>query len=414
MFDLPSSEFPPYQHLEHASVMYPEAQQRLEAGTVRLGHDHCAVCGVQLRPKAGTDCTQCRRVRYCNPAHRKQDRKAHKDVCAALGSLNADDRFEAANGAKLQASLSSILLSITVPASTEGGLAGGLATWADYFRAEPTADRPAKRQKKSSSQASHWCDGTRGRYLTASLTYPLTLAALLSEFSKDLLPSPKSSTSAASAALSTSGEITLHIIGASAAEATLNHLWLELSRLTLPLAMGRTAVKHMNLVFVGPQMPSSLHGIRRELPSPDPDRGCTVYSFSGLYHDFIEKGLADWQSHGHHVSRPDLVVGYHMGLSCPDYDWDATMKTALAWNVRIVTTCYTQEEQRMETEIWNKQYGCEVVACLGDGQIGQCQLLSYRNPFAARKVIQSGTLANDIHYRNSFVTVYQGTAVQKT
>ena len=36
MFDLPSSEFPPYQHLEHASVMYPEAQQRLEAGNSEL------------------------------------------------------------------------------------------------------------------------------------------------------------------------------------------------------------------------------------------------------------------------------------------------------------------------------------------------------------------------------------------
>ena len=62
-------------------------------------------------------------------------------------------------------------------------------------------------------------------------------------------------------------------------------------------------------------------------------------------------------------------------------------------NVPIIITSSSQEEQTLELSIWKDQLGCSVL------------YRSTSNAYCSHRPLQSGTLANDVYYKNLCVAV---------
>jgi len=96
-----------------------------------------------------------------------------------------------------------------------------------------------------------------------------------------------------------------------------------------------------------------------------------------------------------------VVFGFQLGLSCPDYDWSDSLDAVARHGVPLVITSSTLTEQCLELSI---------LAAPPTKSRRSAPSYGYRvlvppevNAFASRQVLQSGTLANDVYYKNTCV-----------
>jgi hypothetical protein len=88
----------------------------------------------------------------------------------------------------------------------------------------------------------------------------------------------------------------------------------------------------------------------------------------------------------------DLIIGFNLGLSVPDYDRKESIKSFQS-NL-IFLTAYSKDELLMDFyEILelNSNYSIKVNPEL--------------NPYSSLKVLQSGTMANDIYKKNMYYMI---------
>jgi hypothetical protein len=145
----------------------------------------------------------------------------------------------------------------------------------------------------------------------------------------------------------------------------------------------------------------------------------------------------------HHDALPHLIVGFQMGLTVTDYNWGGSLacvrsilsmqrRRALlvahdceeaaatasssseleaslveikarsylkdpryeAFRVYMMTTSSSQEESQRDARILSSHYGCSDV------------FKALKNPLVSLQTLQSGTLGNDIWYKNRFVSLF--------
>ncbi|EFJ52095.1 hypothetical protein VOLCADRAFT_103109 [Volvox carteri f. nagariensis] len=110
---------------------------------------------------------------------------------------------------------------------------------------------------------------------------------------------------------------------------------------------------------------------------------------------------------------PDVCFAFNPGFTCPDYDWSETVKT-LTRSKRspgsgsssgarrsgvpvqpcMLVATNTSMEAQMEAE-WLQEYGWH------------SEDSALPNPYTSLKLLQSGTLANDLYRKNAWLVVYE-------
>jgi len=102
-----------------------------------------------------------------------------------------------------------------------------------------------------------------------------------------------------------------------------------------------------------------------------------------------------------------------MGINCADYDWTASLlciqqqlvagqqaselkssSAAAAGGPLLLTTCNSIEEIDQEAPTLDEEWG---ISALGIGSA---------NPYRSYRMVQSGTIANDVYARNASTCVY--------
>jgi hypothetical protein len=183
-------------------------------------------------------------------------------------------------------------------------------------------------------------DNSFGRLISNYLTFPLTLEYILK---KHEIINPK----------------TIHIIGASFQETQYFGIWKEISK------------NIEKLIFIGPELPKNYQ--------------TTHNLFKMKYNEYVSSNSYE---------KPDLIIGYNMGLSVPDYDWKESIEKMYAST--IIITSHSKDEILMDF--------CEIEANLEDSKI---KVYPQLNPYSSKQIYQSGTLANDIYKKNMYYMIIE-------
>jgi hypothetical protein len=117
-------------------------------------------------------------------------------------------------------------------------------------------------------------------------------------------------------------------------------------------------------------VPEELHCGEKDL-----GQGSRAVFWKGDYHEFVKGNAAT-------TRNPGLVVGFNMGLSCPDYDWSATLALLSRSRSPLLTLTNTLPELSMEQEVLE--------------EAGMTCAEALPNIFPCPCPMQSGTVANDV------------------
>ena len=85
----------------------------------------------------------------------------------------------------------------------------------------------------------------------------------------------------------------------------------------------------------------------RHCGEEDLGQGGRAVFWRGNYQDFIKDNTAA-------ARKAALVVGFNMGLSCPDYDWGATLELLSRSRAPLLTLTNTLPELSMEQEVFEE------------------------------------------------------------
>ncbi|GLC44370.1 hypothetical protein PLESTB_000476700 [Pleodorina starrii] len=408
------------------------------------GHDACAVCAGPLDDNPAA-CPLCESVRYCSKttACKTQDAPSHAAVCSALRCMRQADRLteleqkesaepsaDAAPSGEGAVSSRAQTQAVSAPSELEQfrppvrSQDGWQYVAPDKFlcvypRPEAQGEddgegQPARKRarKPDSSGAPSTSQGaTAGRGARAAGTAALGSAALLpdqadadndaqlqlaSELAERTavlsyaytaayaLQSLPAARGAARRAESGNRPLELVVLGA-AADA-------ELGDLDSWQVVAAALNRDVRIKFVGPEVPE-------DLADTEEQRGRVSMRF--LQRTYEARSPQSG-------ATPDIYFAFNPGFTCPDYEWSDTVK-GLARAARspsgggtsgssarpcLVVATNTSMEAQMEAE-WLEEYGWRADAP------------SATNPYTSLKLIQSGTLANDLYRKNAWLVAYE-------
>eukprot|EP00960_Hanusia_phi_P034321 750992-Hanusia_phi.AAC.1 len=230
--------------------------------------DRCLCCG--KRKEEMKTCGDCKRVQYCSTKCRGRDKDKHERVCQWLQKCKVEEEMEERGWGLLRdAGKLSKLRSLLEksPAVLSSDQFTSSLTW--------------RRWKEAKKIDSKLLDDEACTLLSA----PLTLLFVLCKhegLQQQLVKGGKQ-------------KLVVHVPGASSIESSApSFLWQDVSR-----------PYQLEVHLIGPQLSSSL--VDTEIVK---HHACSYEAFC--------------LQNPH--SRPDLLLGFNMGLSCPDYSWEEAMK----------------------------------------------------------------------------------------
>lgn len=418
---------------ENRAFVYPEAGMRLKLepeAELLLGINCCAVCA---KEELRQQCAACKRIWYCGNDHAVRDHILHKEVCAAL-ALIADDEVkrrtldETTATALVQlfcnAMAGSWVQFLAMKAAEESDsdseedeersiqpLRDASGSWRGVFTAVVASNVPELCQmvlgvtdvpanaEETLCEALDPFTSSIGRYLTRRLSYPLTAANALRMQPHCFGRSRR-----------TDGRLLLHVAGAAAAECELP------AAAWAPLALEarrKYAVAEVVVAFFGDEVLAADKDVQLPVDVPvdadlDADMGdaqqqvqLRLLYCSGAYdklsiaevHARAGFGVAD---------SPLAIIGFHMGLTVPDYDWAPSLDVvdAMKPTPLLVATTFSAHEAAQERNL------------LVNDRFFNCAWEPTQNlDFASSDCQQSDTMANDVIRANKYICLYRPTAV---
>lgn len=390
-----------FHHIDHTNYIMdllaslqledlPEQQTRIlindPESDLKLGFDSCCVCG-KLSTKV--ECSSCSRVKYCSKECRRKD------------SAGADfDDAEQEEQALGHTSVICALLSLcNDDEAIDEGDEKELSSFSDDRRSA-AVDRVASEFE----------------------SYPATLANVIMDGPcyQEALEKSKGS------------KLTIHVIGAS----TDSELWeghpdknqekKVFSNYADALAevADRFQMKSIVLQFFGPQCPKINVDETIEIPSigtKKPSTKLQVRTFRGDY---------DGTAINKNQSKPDILVFFNPGFTCPDYTWDKTLFSCMKDNrLPFLVTTNTEMEALADTQYLfdralfqdipqaikyvfesNGEGGApgegeeqDEISSDDDDNNGDNSSFFSVNPYCGLRVRQSGTMANDLFVKSRWI-----------
>jgi hypothetical protein len=310
--------------------------------TLRLGFNCCCNCG--KKQAVLISCPNCNRVSYCSEQCRSEDNRPEiDDNEGALGH-------------------SSIICSILKLCNDDEDAEDGI-------------------------------DGTedaRNRIQSELESYPATIANILREAPcyQDYLGS-------------IGNDMIIHVIGASKESELWNDQSASLDAYTeafLPLAEDfMFSVIHLHMI--GPDCPEKCMDVEKSLPyerNGSKAFHLHLHTHKSLYTDDL---LRD-------IPRPNVVVFFNPGFTCPDYNWDNTMGL-MNHGIAFLSTTNTEMEGVSDCNyLMNLKLLPHLpplaAEIMGVEDYGDFTFFE-ENPFAGSRVRQSGTMANDVFVKNRWM-----------
>jgi hypothetical protein len=344
---------------------------------LRLGFDFCCACG-KPSPKVG--CDGCHRIKYCSKECRHKDSTPATDsegdgdeqalghtsvICALLALCNDDDDVE-------DGSTSESLDSIRKTAATD-------------------------------------------RLVSEFESYPATLANVISEAPCYQHMLRKRSGSS----------LTLHVVGASEE----SELWLshpeppERRRRFHCYADALAEISEcyklnsIVLQFFGPECPKENLCDRVLIPQGKGTKStCSLHirTFNCDYNQMLLGG-ADSS-----ISKPDMLVFFNPGFTCPDYDWEGAVSVMRSTQIPFLVTSNTEIEGFADLQylldrnliqdippglrhILQNRDDSDQATDNSDDDGNDENAFFAMNPFCGIRVRQSGTMANDLYVKSRFM-----------
>lgn len=350
---------------QQTKVECASAIKALEADpSIRLGFDVCLACANPLLSPKPILCKRCKRVRYCSKKCREDDGGHSPVICSLLKLCNDDDDAEEGSG-------------------------------------DSKDDEEAEYRVRSELES-----------------YPATLANVL-------LDCPTYQPTIRSKKYK---QLNIHVIGASN-EA---ELWGSYRKGDNPISSAYDAytealtelaesrsLSQINIVFIGPDCKSLL---KEKYLTFDDDKGNCRILFEGIkgtYNTVVKSQSTR--------SEADIIVLFNPGLTCPDYDWMKVFKQ-LKSGVPYLISTNTELESIMDSQwLYENRFSAsipeEVVEMIqaerqGEHKIGDREindelssiesnatsgLFFAMNPWAGKRVRQSGNFGNDLFVKNHWI-----------
>ncbi|KAI2493207.1 hypothetical protein MHU86_21356 [Fragilaria crotonensis] len=106
------------------------------------------------------------------------------------------------------------------------------------------------------------------------------------------------------------------------------------------------------------------------------------------------------------ISKPQVVVLFNPGFTCPDYDWEETMDL-LDHGIAFLSTTNTEMEGVSDcNHLMDKKLFPHLpplaAEIMGVEDYGDLTFFS-ENPYAGTRIRQSGTMANDVYVKNRWM-----------
>ena len=182
------------------------------------------------------------------------------------------------------------------------------------------------------------------QFITDGLSFPLTV--------HQLLPILSPST------YQTREKLVLFVVGAASSELLASATFKEFSRLNPNL-------KHLEVYFIGPNGRSDDEfDLNQTVNTFDGDEQLrtdyiVIKFYKGLFHDFYAESFSQKKMN---VPKPDVIVAYNAGLSCPSHtmNWMPSLQLIKVMNIPFIVTGYDWLEVENDTKVL-KKLGFDVV-----------------------------------------------------
>lgn len=191
-------------------------------------------------------------------------------------------------------------------------------------------------------------DSAKARKLSNFLSYPFTLLYCIEKYNLSQIK-------------------IIHVIGASKQEMEYLEIWKILFK----------KFENLKISMVGPEL-------KRD-GSFDVVNNGKLQCVKKKYHEF----LAD------NKEKPDMIVGYHLGLTVPDYEWVESIKQMKSFKKYILLTGFSRDEILMDYNEIEEHIKLKI------------KIEPQLNPFASMTIQQSGTLANDLYKNNLYFSIFE-------
>lgn len=357
----------------------PEQQTKVRISDpdfdLKLGFDCCCVCG-----KASTkiECSSCHRVKYCSKECRRIDRENSDEeeedqalghtsvICAILGLCNDDEAIE------------------------EGD------------------------KKELSSFSQERRTGAVDRVASEFESYPASLANIVMEGPcyQEALEKSKGSS------------FNIHVIGSS----TDSELWeghpdknqernvFKCYADALAEIADQFQMKSINLQFFGPECPKINVDETIDVPSLGTKKSVTKLRVRTSNVDYDGTVVNEYQS------KPDILVFFNPGFTCPDYAWEKTLFSCMKdKRVPFLVTTNTEMEALADMQylydrdlfqeipyafrymLESNGQGEDESSAVDDENAGDMSSFFSLNPYSGLRVRQSGTMANDLYVKSRWI-----------
>ena len=406
------SKTPPEQN----HLIYPKLSKVLNTDDGALpGINCCAVCGGA--EKDLHECSICERVAYCSTSCREQDISTHRRVCGILKSISdhGDVDYTGDIGdcdAMEHAPAVALGLARCATALDEGS---SPESWDGMFGDDGGNGALIQARRLLTARFSYCC----------TLNWCIQNVPVLKALRKSLSSAKNVKSGASGDEKDESGDdgesgggwVEVLVLGASAAECRVApcEMW------SLRRAGGQRGAG-LRLTFVGPEVPAELHGTTVDASSTARSGGevrrTALRHFRGTFESYLTFGVrlfaspkasakkmktkaVDYQHDSGALA--DAVFGFNLGLTCPDYTWSLSALGDMLEGVPLVLVTNTEGEMRMDLECLEHNHSVRLR-----------KAVTAPNPFAWLAWRQSGTLANDVYRKNSFVAAGRIKAVSSS
>ncbi len=419
---------------------------------IRLGFDACCNCAAPLKGSNKDDvcCKVCQRVWYCSKECRREDAE----------SYNRNQEEEEEQGRGHSAIICSLLKLCNIDEEMEEEL--GVV-----FNEEKEEGLSSSSKKKKSKKAVYSEEEKRAsidRISSEYESYPATLANVLMDAPcfeptldkfilkrrgkrvRDLGEDEKHANN---------NTLSIHVIGASKE----SELWGEFKLdktdamnaymdAFSELASSYKGLRKINLAFIGPNCPTEnlrfvktfdhdLHNVTTETTALEEhgkkrkreegkSKNCHLVVETHCHNyeaKYFKENPAHIKKEAKHslLSKPDIVVFFNPGFTCPDYDWNEALKACQYPDGDVKTPFIVTTNTEMEA-IADVQYlhqhgyidslPAMVADIVNEGKIDhdsdafdsrEKTIFFGENAHAGTRVRQSGNMANDLFIKNKYI-----------
>lgn len=458
---------------EQQTRINKEISQALEVNPdIRLGFDACCYCGTKLKESNKEDvcCKVCKRVWYCSKECRRKDADCHSYNDAEGVSVGGGGGEEE-QGKGHSAIICSLLKLCNIDEDVESGMRVSSGTKGIKKESRKTTVTLNEEEKKAA------CDRISSEYES----YPATLVNVLLDapcfeplLDKFMIKRRSKKTRQLdldqNLGQNDDHNLTVHVIGASEE----SELWGDFKLDTNTDAMDAytealselfatyKGLRKVNLAFIGPNCPKkNLHCVKTvENTTGDEDNTSTDASTAaskqlesggkkrkrdeGKKHghqisirthrhnyepQYFEKKAnktnkkGKHHHHHHHLTKPDVVIFFNPGFTCPDYDWHEALKACQRYSTNketpFLVATNTEYEAIADLQYLHKNGYVDslppmVADIINEGQMdlhdndafsdsGDPTIFFGENNNAGSRVRQSGNMANDLYCKNKYI-----------